>query len=118
MLGRESVGYVATHHDEGERATIRSNSVSEKGRDLENFYWLLIRVGALVFGVLMVVGGGLIALTFLSEKLRTGAVAYGGAEHAGTVAAVKAIGFPGLVALAGVGLVRYVRRRNKEQESA
>lgn len=87
--------------------------MSEKGRELEEFYWLLIRVGALVFGVLMVVGGGLTALTFLSEKLRTGAVAYGGAEHADTMSALKAMGLPATIALAGGAMVHFVRRRDK-----
>ncbi|MEO0411575.1 MAG: hypothetical protein AAF221_07035 [Pseudomonadota bacterium] len=87
------------------------NGVSEKARDLEKFYWFLIRIGALVFGVLMVVAGALTALTFASEKLRTGAVAFGGAEHADTMAAIKAIGVPTLIALLGAAMVRFVRRR-------
>lgn len=88
-----------------------ANAMSEKARDLEKFYWFLMRIGAHVFGVLMMAGGGLIALAFLSEKLRTGVVAFGGAEHADALAAVKAIGVPMLVAVVGALIVRFVRRR-------
>lgn len=88
--------------------------MSEKGRDLETFYWFLIRLGAQVFAVLMIAGGGLIALAFLTEKLRTGAVAYGGAEHADTLAAVTAIGLPALVAAVGTLVFRIVRRRQQD----
>ncbi|MFK7885877.1 MAG: hypothetical protein AB8G16_03340 [Gammaproteobacteria bacterium] len=91
--------------------------VSEKARDLEKFYWFLIRIGAQVFGWLMLAGGGLFALTFVSEKLRTGAVAYGGAEHVGALAALKAIGYPALVAVLGIFLVRYVRGRQAQIDS-
>ena len=84
--------------------------MSDRAKEIESFYWLLIRVGAAAFGYLMMIGGGLLALAFAAEKLRTGAVAFGGQNHAGTGEAVTAIAVPAAVALAGWAVVRVIRR--------
>lgn len=84
--------------------------MSEKARQLERFYWLLIRVGVLVFCYLMLVGGALFGFAFLMEKLKTGSVSYGGAEHAGTGAFLQAVGWPSGVALLGLAGIVLLRR--------
>lgn len=84
--------------------------MTNKAKQIESFYWMLIRIGAVAFGYLMMLGGGLLALAFAVEKWRTGAVAFGGANHPDFAAAFFAIGLPTAVAVSGLVLVRVVRR--------
>ena len=84
--------------------------MNDRAREIESFYWLLIRIGAAAFGYLMMIGGGILALAFAAEKWRTGAVAFGGAQHAHWQAALAAIAIPAGVALVGWAIVRAIRR--------
>ena len=89
--------------------------MTDRGEEIERFYWLLMRMIGLVFGYLMVAGGGLFALSFLVEKLRTGAVSIGGAAHSDAAMVAKLLAIPVLVALAGWALVAWIRRRSAEK---
>lgn len=84
--------------------------MSDRGKEIERFYWLLMRLIGTAFGYLMIAGGGLLALSFLAEKLRTGAVTFGGAAHTDPLSAAKLVAVPGLIALAGWGLIVWIRR--------
>ncbi|MEO1574849.1 MAG: hypothetical protein AAFU65_07805, partial [Pseudomonadota bacterium] len=80
--------------------------------------WLLIRIGVLVFCYLMLVGGALFGFAFLSEKLRTGAVTYGGAEHTDTAAFAQAVGWPLGVALLGLAGIVLLKRLDRARSAA
>lgn len=84
--------------------------MTEKARQLERFYWLLIRVGVLVFCYLMLFGGALFGFAFLAEKLRTGAVTYGGATHTDATAFLHAVGWPLGVAVLGLAGIVLLKR--------
>lgn len=88
--------------------------MSNRAKEIESFYWLLIRIGVAAFGYLMIVGGTLLALAFAVEKLRTGAIAFGGLSRAGAGDALLAIAIPAAVALAGLAMVRAMRRYSRE----
>lgn len=94
--------------------------MTDKARQLERFYWLLIRVGGLVFCYMMLVGGALFGFAFLVEKLRTGTVTYAGAVHAGNAAFAQAVGWPLCVAgggVAGIVLLKRLGRRRDADDS-
>lgn len=87
--------------------------MTDRPQQIEAFYWLLIRVGVMAFGYLMMLGGGLFALTYASEKMRTGAVAFGGRVDPSLAGALWLIALPAALALAGYGLVRWMKRWKK-----
>ena len=89
--------------------------MSDRGKEIEAFFWMLMRLGVMAFGYLMIAGGGLMALTFALEKLRTGQVAFGGQMHVGTLAALKLVVIPLLVAAVGFVAVRKMRDWKKDQ---
>ncbi len=51
---------------------------ADRGAEIERFYWLIVNLLGKVFGFLMLIAGGLFFLSFLSEKLRTGAMTWNG----------------------------------------
>ncbi len=91
--------------------------VTDRPQEIEAFYWLLIRVGVMAFGYLMMIGGGLFALTYASEKLRTGAVEFGGATDPSLAGALWLTVLPGALALVGFGLVRWMRHLSVKNAS-
>lgn len=89
----------------------------DKPRQLERFFWLLIRVGATVFAWLMLFGGGLFALAFLMERLRTGAVSYGGAERTDLTSLAWAVGLPAGIAAGGALGVLLLKRYERARQA-
>ncbi len=84
--------------------------MNDRGAQIEGFFWLLVRLCALVFGYMMVLGGGLFALAFLVEQWRTGAIALNGQLHTDTGTRLTLIAVPVGVALAGYALTALARR--------
>ncbi len=84
--------------------------MSDRGKEIESFYWLALRLCGLAFGYLLIAGGVLFALAFAIERLRTGGIALGGAVHRDGLTQLWLVAIPALVALAGAGLIRLARR--------
>ncbi len=84
--------------------------MNDRGAQIEGFFWLLVRLCALVFGYMMVLGGGLFALAFLVDEWRTGAIALNGQVHTDAGTRFMLIAVPIALALAGYGLTALARR--------
>lgn len=87
--------------------------MTDRGQQIESFYWMLMGLLGIAFGYLMMIGGGLFALSFLVEKLRTGVVTIGGAQYADGLSAARLVGVPALIGLAGWALARTISRRRQ-----
>ena len=91
--------------------------MNDRGAQIERFFWLLVRLSALIFGYMMLLGGGLFALAFLVEQWRTGAIALNGELHTDAGTRLRLIAVPVGVAIAGYGLTA-LARRNKSPQGA
>ena len=85
------------------------DDVSDRGQEIERFFWLLLRLAALAFGCLLMLAGALFALSVTVEWLRTGAIALNGTLYDGGPALWWIIATPVAVFLVGGLLVRWSR---------
>jgi hypothetical protein len=113
-VGRAARGAASPHRDQPgiiNASADEERVMADRGREIEAFYWLILNLLGIAFGYLMLIGGGLFALTFALEKLRSGVVTIGGEVHAGSAMALRLIVLPALVALAGLWLARWLSAR-------
>jgi len=84
--------------------------MSDRGGEIEAFFFLLLRLFALVFGYLLLLGGGLFALAFLIEQMRTGSIALNGNEYSDLVTRLWLTVAPLAVVALGAAMVFMARR--------
>lgn len=84
--------------------------MSNRGAEIERFFWLLMRLAGTVFGWLMVLAGSVFALMFVVEQARTGAIAFNGQAVVEAGDRWRLIGTALAVVAGGYGLLLWCRR--------
>ena len=88
---------------------------TDRGAEIERFYWLIVNLLGKVFGFLMLIAGSLFFLGFLSEKLRTGTMTWDGRTLTTFSEQWPVLLGGALVALIGLVLVRVLPYQKKSQ---
>ncbi len=89
---------------------------SDRGAEIERFYWLIVNLLGKIFGYLMLVAGGLFFLGFAAERLRTGAMTWNGQTLTAFDEQWPLLLGGALVAVVGLILVRVLPYEKKTPE--
>lgn len=91
---------------------------ADRGAEIERFYWLIVNLLGKVFGFLMLIGGSLFFLAFVSEKLRTGSMTWNGQTLSTFDGQWPLLAGGAAVALIGLALVRILPYEKKHDAEA